>query len=317
MNILANDGISAAGKEKLEAAGHLVMTESIAQEQLINEINSKDIAVLLVRSATKVRKDIIDACPNLKMIGRGGVGMDNIDVEYARSQGRLVFNTPASSSQSVAEMVFAHLFGMTRGLYDANRKMPEQGETNFKTLKKAYGKGVELRGKTMGIIGFGRIGQFTAKYALGNGMQVLAFDPFVTKADIEVEVGSQKVVETVETKDLESLLTQSDFISLHVPKQADGSAVINTDEISKMKDGVFLINLARGGVIDEDALIEGLNSGKIAAASLDVYENEPVPRKDLLTHPHISLSPHVGAATVEAQGRIGIELADFIISNSN
>ena len=315
MYILANDGISPSGKLKLEQNGHIVSTDTIAQENLLDEINSKSIDVLLVRSATTIRKDIIDNCPSLKMIGRGGVGMDNIDADYARSKGKLVFNTPASSSQSVAEMVFAHLFGMARGLYDANRKMPQTGVSDFKTLKKLYGKGKELRGKTMGIIGFGRIGQSTASYALGIGMKVLAADRFVQNVTISLNINDQNIDIDINTTSIEDVLKNADFISLHVPKQADGSAVISDKEIEMMKDGVYLINLARGGVIDEDTLIKGLDSGKISAASLDVYENEPQPRADLLGHAKISLSPHVGAATLEAQDRIGTELADFIIAN--
>lgn len=315
MKILANDGISPSGETALREAGHEVVTQRVEQENLEKALNEEGYEVLLVRSATKVRKDLIDACPGLKMIGRGGVGMDNIDVEYARNKGLVVFNTPAASSQSVAELVFAHLFGLTRFLYESNRKMPVEGKSNFKPLKKAYGKGLELRGKTLGLIGFGRIGQYTAKYALGMGMNVVAVDPFVPEATIEVEVGQQTVSVTLKTTSMEEVLSSSDFISLHVPKQEDGSAVINKQEIDQMKDGVILINLSRGGVIDEDALIEALNSGKVAKAALDVFENEPTPREDLLQHSDISLSPHIGAATVEAQDRIGLEIAEIIEKN--
>ena len=186
MKILANDGISKNGVEELEAAGFEVSTVTVAQEQLENYINSENIVALLVRSATTVRKDLIDACPSLKIIGRGGVGMDNIDVEYAREKGLHVINTPAASSASVAELVFAHLFSGVRYLYDANRNMPLDGDSKFKALKKAYAKGTELRGKTLGVIGFGRIGQATAKIGLGLGMNVIAFDPFMEKATVSV-----------------------------------------------------------------------------------------------------------------------------------
>ncbi|MAY52165.1 MAG: 3-phosphoglycerate dehydrogenase, partial [Flavobacteriaceae bacterium] len=187
MKVLANDGISQSGIDALEKAGAEVITTKVAQEQLINFINEHQIDVILVRSATQVRKDMIDACPSLKVIGRGGVGMDNIDVAYAREQGLHVINTPAASSSSVAELVFAHLFGGVRFLYDANRNMPLDGDSKFKELKKNYAKGRELRGKTIGIIGFGRIGREVAKIALGCGMKVIASDNYVGEADITLD----------------------------------------------------------------------------------------------------------------------------------
>ena len=313
MKILANDGISNAGIEALEAAGFSVETTNVAQEQLSAYINDNDITVLLVRSATTARQDLIDACPNLKIIGRGGVGMDNIDVEYAREKGLHIINTPAASSASVAELVFAHLYGGVRFLYDANRNMPLEGESNFKGLKKAYAKGVELRGKTMGIIGFGRIGQEVAKIALGVGMRVVAADKFIDKATIAVELfnGASVAVE-IETTSVDSLLQEADFISLHVPAQED--YVIDKAQFDLMKDGAVLINAARGGVVNEVALVDALDNNKLSFAGLDTFENEPKPEIKLLMHPKISMTPHIGAATLEAQDRIGQELADQIIS---
>jgi len=312
MKILANDGISTVGKTQLEAAGFTVITEKVAQENLANAVNEQGIEMILVRSATTVRKDVIDACPGLKLIGRGGVGMDNIDVSYAREKGITVINTPASSSQSVAELVMGHLFAISRFLNDSYKNI-ETGD--FSVLKKNYGKGVELRGKTLGIIGFGRIGQSLASYALGAGMDVIAIDQYTATAKIQVPVGkTQRVeVEITPTNDLHAVLGQLDYISIHVPKQADGSAVISNKEFELMKDGVRLVNAARGGVIDEDALLQALNTGKVAGAALDVFENEPNPRKDLLNHPKIACTPHIGAATNEAQDRIGEELASLII----
>jgi D-3-phosphoglycerate dehydrogenase len=225
MKILANDGIAPIGKTNLEKAGFTVITETVPQADLIKVINEQNYVGIVVRSATQVRKDIIDACPNLKLIGRGGVGMDNIDVAYAKEKGLFVINTPASSSQSVAELVMAHLFGAVRFLYDANRQMPINGLTDFNGLKKKYGKGYELRRKTIGIIGFGRIGQAVAKYALGCGMNVVAFDPFLANATVSVEVANQVVKVDIKTLSLEDLLAQADFISLHVPAPKDGSAV--------------------------------------------------------------------------------------------
>lgn len=311
--VLANDGISNSGLETLKKADFDVITQNVPQEELIDYINNESIGVLLVRSATTVRKDLIDACPGLRGVGRGGVGMDNIDVEYARSKGIQVFNTPASSSISVAEMVMGQLFTMMRSLHDSNRKMPQQGASEFKTLKKAYGKGGELRGKTLGIIGLGRIGRWTARYAVGAGMRVIAVDKGVGVHSLTVPLNDTAVKVDVPMVTLEELLSHSDAISLHVPAQEDGSAVIGEKELVLCKDGVFIINAARGGSIDEDALLAALDSGKVRAAALDVFTNEPTPRTDLLEHPSISLTPHIGAATVEAQDRIGEELAQNII----
>ena len=313
MKILANDGISNAGVSILENAGFEVITTKVAQEQVANYINDNQVAVLLVRSATKVRKDIIDACPSLKIIGRGGVGMDNIDVDYAKSKNIHVINTPASSSNSVAELVFAHLFSGVRFLHDSNRNMPLEGDSRFNELKKAYADGIELRGKTIGIIGLGRIGQAVAKMALGLGMKVIATDGYVDKAEIKVEFfNGQSIAVEIVTEPLESLLQQSDFITLHVPAQ-DGY-VIGRDELAVMKDGVGIVNCSRGGVIDEVALTKALDSNKVLFAGLDVFETEPNPAVQILMHPKISLTPHIGAATIEAQERISSELAEQIIS---
>jgi D-3-phosphoglycerate dehydrogenase len=311
--ILANDGISNSGVEALEAMGYEVSTTNVAQEQLENHINENKINVLLVRSATTVRKALIDACPGLKIIGRGGVGMDNIDVEYARKKGLHVINTPAASSSSVAELVFAHLYGGVRFLYDANRQMPLEGETKFKMLKKNYAGGSELRGKTMGVIGFGRIGQETAKIALGVGMNVVAHDPFMDKAEVKVVLGNGAEVDVpVEMNSFEAVLKEADFISLHVPAQ--DKPVIGKKELGMMKKGAGLINAARGGVVDEVALLDALESGQLSFAGLDTFDNEPVPAMQVLMHPKISLTPHIGAATKEAQDRIGTELAQQIHS---
>lgn len=313
MKILANDGIAASGKQALEAAGFTVVTDNVPQDQLIDAINNENYVALLVRSATKVRQNLIDACPGLKLIGRGGVGMDNIDVDYARSKGLEVINTPAASSQSVAELVFAHLFGMVRFLYDSNRQMPARGADEFKALKKGYGKGSELRGKTLGVIGFGRIGQYTGRYGLGCGMKVVYHDPFLANATLDLHIEGHGTVNVALTSSsMEDVLAQSDFISLHIPAQADGKPVIGAEQFAQMKDGVCLVNAARGGVVDEDALIAALDSGKVTHAACDVYVNEPTPRKDLLQHPRISHTPHIGAATAEAQSRIGLELAEKI-----
>tara|TARA_B110000503_G_scaffold38865_2_gene63960 strand:+ start:1092 stop:2042 length:951 start_codon:yes stop_codon:yes gene_type:complete len=313
MKILANDGISQSGIDDLTAAGFEVLTTTVAQEQLGNFINTENIVALLVRSATTVRQDLIDACPGLKIIGRGGVGMDNIDVSYAREKGLSVINTPAASSESVAELVFAHLFSGVRFLYDSNRNMPLDGEKKFKNLKKAYAKGTELRGKTLGVIGFGRIGQATAKMALGLGMKVIAFDPFMEKTTVSLAFFDGQTIDfEIKTVSKETVLKESDFITLHVPAQKD--FVIGEAELNMMKEGAALINAARGGVVNEVALVAALDSNKLSFAGLDTFENEPTPAVQILMNSKISLTPHIGAATNQAQDRIGSELASQIIS---
>lgn len=313
MKVLANDGISQTGVDALTAGGFEVITTNVAQDQLENYINTNEIDVILVRSATTVRKELIDACPSIKVIGRGGVGMDNIDVQYARDKGLHVINTPAASSASVAELVFAHLYNGVRFLFDSNRNMPLDGDTKFKGLKKAYAKGTELRGKTLGIIGFGRIGQETAKIALGVGMKVIFHDPFTEEATVEVPFfDGQSVSFTIQSISKEELLKSADFVTLHVPAQKD--YVIGKPEFELMKDGAAIVNAARGGVIDEVALIAALDSGKLSFAGLDVFENEPTPAVQVLMNPKVSLTPHIGAATGGAQDRIGTELAEQIMS---
>ena len=313
MKILANDGIDAGGKKALEAMGFTVITDKVAQDQLAEAINKENIIGLLVRSATTARKDLIDACPNLKFIGRGGVGIDNIDAEYARSKGVNVFNTPASSSQSVAELVMSLMFAASRGIYDAGTNMPSKGGEEFEVLKKKYAKGIELRGKTLGIVGFGRIGRSLASYALGCGMKVIAFDMFLSDAPVILHIEGHGAIEVkVPMVDMEAILSQSDFISLHVPKQASGAAVLGEQELAKCKKGVILVNTSRGGVIEEAALMNSISSGHVGAAALDVFVGEPKPNVVLLTHKGILSTPHIGASTNEAQERIGLEIAERV-----
>ncbi|NUM50206.1 MAG: D-2-hydroxyacid dehydrogenase [Flavobacteriales bacterium] len=315
MKILANDGIDDSGKKILEEAGFVVITDTKSALELPSFINQQNIQVLLVRSATKVRKELIDECASLKIIGRGGVGMDNIDVAYAKEKGIEVINTPAASSQSVAELVFAHLFSCVRFLHQSNVAMHHVENCHFNELKKSYSKGIELRGKTLGIIGFGRIGQSLASYALGCGMKVLAYDPFVEKGVIKIAIEEQTPIEiTIKTKSFDEVLTTSDFISLHVPMPNNGQPIIGEPEIKKMKKGIILINASRGGIVDEIALLNAIHSNHIYAAALDVFNNEPEPSLHILSNKNISLSPHIGASTIEAQERIGAELAEKIIA---
>ncbi len=316
IKILVNDGMHPEGQQLLEEANFQVDTESVAQENLPETLPGYD--VIIVRSATKVRKDLIDMCPNLKIIARGGVGLDNIDVKHAKSKNIEVINTPAASSPAVAELAFAHMFAISRFLYQSNREMPSTGNTQFKNLKKAYSQGIQLRGKTLGIIGFGRIGQETARIGLALGMNIMPVDLVINETILSIDLYNNKDINLtvrVPTVSLNTMLTESDFISLHVP--FGGKALIGAKEFEKMKDGVIIINVSRGGTVDEEALLEALNSGKVTGAGLDVFENEPTPLKSLLEHPRVSLSPHIGAATLEAQRNIGIELAEKIIAYYN
>jgi D-3-phosphoglycerate dehydrogenase len=309
MKVLANDGISASGAAAIQASGHELSTTKVAQNQLIDYINEEQIDVILVRSATTVRKDMIDACPSLKGIGRGGVGMDNIDVEYAREKGLKVFNTPAASSDSVAELVMGHMRTLVRFMHDSNRQMPLEGDSKFGALKKSYAKGAELRGRTLGIVGFGRIGQALAKLAIGAGMKVVFSDIHEDNVDVELSFfDGQSAKFTCENVGFDRVLSESDFISVHVP----GGDLIGASELAKMKDGVVLLNAARGGVINEEALLDALESGKVAGAGLDVFVNEPTPAVKVLMNGKLSVTPHIGAATLEAQDRIGTELAAHI-----
>ena len=312
MKILANDGISEKAIKTLDAAGFKVLTTKVAQNQLANFINEEQVEILLVRSATQAKKDLIDACPSLKLIGRGGVGMDNIDVTYAREKGIKVINAPDASSHSVAELTFAHLFSGVRFLYDANRNMPLDGDSRFEALKKDYAKGRELKGKTLGIIGLGRIGKAVATIALGLGMKVIAHDPLQSEVTITLSFFDGRSLDfTIQTISKEALLKEADFVTLHIPAQQE--VVIGEKEFQLMKDGVGIINVARGGVIDEEALLHALEHEKVAFAGLDVFKGEPTPSIRILMHPRVSLSPHIGAATLEAQERVGDELATQII----
>ena len=311
MKVLANDGVSANAVDILKKNGFDVYLDSIEQENLIDFINLNKISVLLVRSATQVRKNLIDNCQSLKIIGRGGVGMDNIDVKYAKDKGILVINTPAASSNSVAELVFAHLFSGSRFLFDSNRNMPLEGEKNFKVLKKKYSNGIELKNKNLGIIGLGKIGLEVARIAYGIGMNILGFDKFITEKSIQVKLNEQNVhTFDINLISFDEILKKSDFITLHVPAQK--TFLIGKNEFKKMKRGSSIINASRGGIIDEEELIRNLDNGKIKFAGLDTFENEPTPSISILMHPKISITPHIGAATSEAQERIGEELANQI-----
>ncbi|WP_126650417.1 D-2-hydroxyacid dehydrogenase [Chryseobacterium aureum] len=313
MKVLANDGISKAGEYTLKEAGIDILDNRVAQDHVINFINDNHVDVLLVRSATKVRQDLIDACPGLKIIGRGGIGMDNIDVEYARSKGIKVINTPTASSKSVAELVFGHFISLARFLHESNRLMPLEGETHFNAMKKSFSNAYELSGKTLGVIGFGSIGQEVIKIGIALGMKVtvLTRSPKTEILTLNFFNGQSLNFEITSTNDMDAFLKDADFISINTPKTNE--YIIDTPQFEKMKDGVYIVNTARGGVINEVTLIDYIESGKVAGAALDVFENEPNPELPLLMNPALSLSPHVGGNTVDAQEKIGIELAEQII----
>ena len=318
MKVLANDGISDKAKSTLESQGVIVTTDHVEQDRLIEVLNAEGYEGLLVRSATKVRQDLIDACPGLRFIGRGGVGMDNIDVQYARDNGKVVFNTPAASSQSVAELVMAHLFAMARSLHRSYQEMPARGAEDFKVLKKAYAKGIELRGKTLGIVGFGRIGSAVAQYALGCGMNVIGVDREGTSRTVSLQVpigGSrtQDIDVEIPLVSMGEMLAQADAVTFHVPAQADGSPVLDAAGVAAMKQGAMIVNTARGGTVDEAAVREAVESGHLRGAALDVFVGEPKPDPTLLKVEGLALTPHIGAATLEAQDRIGDELVERIL----
>lgn len=313
MKVLANDGISKAGELALKEAGIEILDNRVAQDHVINFINDNNVDVLLVRSATKVRQDLIDACPGLKIIGRGGIGMDNIDVEYAKSKGIKIINTPTASSKSVAELVFGHFISLARFLHESNRLMPLEGETHFNAMKKSFSNAYELSGKTLGVIGFGSIGQEVVKIgiALGMKVKVLTRSPKTEVLTLNFFDGQSVNFEITSTNDMDAFLKDADFISINTPKTNE--YIIDTPQFEKMKDGVYIVNTARGGVINEVTLIDFIDSGKVAGAALDVFENEPSPELPLLMNPALSLSPHVGGNTIDAQEKIGIELAEQII----
>lgn len=299
MRILATDGMDKSAVAQLREMGHEVVDQFYAPEELAEQV--KEFDVLVVRSATKVRKPVIDAAKEggrLKMIIRGGVGLDNIDVDYAQANGITVKNTPRASSNTVAELALAHMFSVARFISIAGHTMRED-----EWEKKQY-KGIELAGRTLGVIGYGRIGQALGSKAQALGMKVLAYDIYKVPG---LENENMKYVE------LDELLANADFISVHTPS-LDGKPLINAETIAKMKDGAVLINTSRGNNVDEQALLDALESGKLRGAGLDVYAQEPAKNHALYCHPHVSCTPHIGAQTAEAQKRVGSEIVDIIKS---
>ena len=314
MIILANDGISQNSKKELIDLNFKIFDTKIDQSELIKYINRNHIEIILVRSATIINSEILNNCKSIKLIGRAGVGLDNIDLISAKKNNVRVFNTPNASSISVAELVISHLLSANRNLHITNRSMPLNGETKFKEIKSHSSECKEVMFKTLGIIGLGRIGQEVAKRAFSLGMNVIAFDKKIEKIKIHLDhIKNQNIFFDLKISSLNDVLKESDFITLHIPKIND-KPFIGRDEFDVMKKGVGIINTSRGGLIDESELIKFLNNKKVSFAALDVYENEPVPNIQLLMHDKISLSPHIGGSTVEAQERIGDEIVKEIKS---
>jgi D-3-phosphoglycerate dehydrogenase / 2-oxoglutarate reductase len=295
--ILITDGIERTGAEILLAAGLELTEKKLTPEELLGAISAYD--AIIVRSATKVTRAVIDAGTRLAVIARGGVGLDNIDVDYARSKGIQILNTPRASAISVAELTIAHLMSLGRFLPMTNIVM-----RNKQWPKKEFSAGIEVTGKTLGIIGFGNIGQEVAKRALGLMMKVVACDPFVKSTDLPVPMVNKA-----------ELYRVSDYITIHVPFDKSVGPVITQTDFDQMKEGVIFINCARGGVVDEAALLQALNRRRVLYAGLDVFMNEPPTQDDfdLINHPRVSVSPHIGGSTREAQDRVGVEIAQKVV----
>jgi D-3-phosphoglycerate dehydrogenase / 2-oxoglutarate reductase len=296
MNILANDGLHELAINKLEELGHTVFTQHVEQKDLAVWINENDVEALFVRSATKVREDLIKNCPNLKWIGRAGVGLDNIDVDYATEQGRHVFNTPKASSRSVAELVMTYIYDWSRRVGPANYMM---GNAAFNDVKKGISRiSYEVQGKTLGVIGFGNIGQTVATLAEANGMEILVYDPNV---------------DSKWSTSMETLLIESDFITVHISGKAE---VLKAVDFEMTKPNAVVINTARGGCINEEDLLNAIKERRIAGACLDVFMNEPEPDRRLLNNSRVIATPHIAGSTREAQAKIGLELVDQLIALS-
>ena len=294
MKILICDKTEKEYIEQMRAAGLTVdVRDDITPDELPNVLPAYD--GMVVRSRTKVRQPLIDVCPNLKVIVRGGVGLDTIDHEYAKSKGIAVMNTPLASSASVAELTVAYMFALARSIYKASASMKSE-----KWDKKSF-EGDEIGGKTLGLIGVGNIGKETAKRASALGMTVVAYDPYV------------KEIPGIQLVSLDELLAKSDYISLHLPKTKESANMIGAEQFAKMKNGVRIINCARGGIINEEALYDALTSGKVAGAALDVFAEEPPTDWKLVKLDNVIASPHIGAATKEAQARVGAEVAAKLI----
>lgn len=311
MRVLAINGISASGINTLKEGGFEVLETKVAQEQLENYISTHNIDVLLVGNNTEIQQELIDGCPSLKLIGCNTL-TDNIDAQYAKDQGLQVIEASEATSNAKAELVFAHLFGISRYLHQSNREMPLEGDMNFNMLHKHFSQGTELRGKTLGIIGFDIVGREVAKIALAIGMKVIATKTQTNDTIINIPFYNGQFVNIeIETDNLSEIIQQADFISIHTDA-ADGY-ILSKPQFDKMKKGMGIVNVSQPGTIDEVALVNAIEDQTVRYAGLDVFENQPNPEIQLLMNPELSLSPNIGATTIEAEERIGVELANQIV----
>jgi D-3-phosphoglycerate dehydrogenase len=292
MHILANDGLDTVAIKAFTQAGHTVYTGKINPEELATFINVKNVECLLVRSATKVTRELMEACPKLIYIGRAGVGLDNIDLEAAKELKRNVFNTPNASSRSVAELVIGYIYTSSRHIHTATHTLSTE---NFKGLKKDLECSTQVYGKTLGVIGYGNIGREVTKLAQANGMRVLIHDPYIINSLIDASIFVSK----------EQILAESDFITIHISGKAE---VLNASDIVKMKNNAVIINCSRGGCVNEQDLLDAIRTNTIAGACIDTFVGEPTPDERLLNNPRIIVTPHVAGSTIEAQEAIGMEL---------
>ncbi len=316
MKVLANDGISKTTKKTLEDAGIEILDQRVAQEHLARIMNENNVDVLLVKNATKVSRQLIDAVPSLKIIGKAGEGWDNVDVSYAREKGISMISAPEGLSRSAAEMVFAHFLSLARFLHESNRMMPLEGESQFNALKRSYGNAVELQGKTLGVIGLGHVGKEVVKIGISLGMNVKAFTrtPKTEKLTLRFFDGQTLDFSLHTTNNWDEFLNGTQFISINTTKTSE--YIIGLPQLEKMENGVYIVNTVSGG-IDEVALLDFVESGKVAGAALDIFENEPHPELNILMNPALSLSPHLAGTTLDAQEKTDAALAQQIINLKN
>ena len=316
MKILVPNSFFEHGIKLLQKADFQVLTTTVALNQLEQFITTNAIDIIITKSPTSITKELIDACPTLKLIGSTEVDKNSMVTSHAKAKGIKIIDTPFAIANSVAELVFAHLFGMVRFLHQANREMPLEGDIRFNDLRKQFSTGTELKGKTLGIIGLGNIGKEVAKIAIGIGMKVIATSSSIKKEVINLSFyNGTSVAFEIETQSLESLLKESDFITIHTPYQ--GAVLIGKQEIELMKTGVGIINTSQGGTLDEIALINAIETEKVKYAALDVYETEPKPEIQLLMNPELSLTPHIGGKTIDSNYKVEKEIINQLVSFIN
>ena len=314
MKILANDGISTSGETLLIEAGHEILNHRVSQEHLVQFINENQVEILLVKNATSIDHQVIDSCKSLKIIGKAGTEMNNVAVDYAIEKGLYVISTPNSYARAVAELVFAHFFSLARFLHDSNRMMPLEGDSKFNLLKKTYQNAAELFGKTLGVIGSGSNALEVIKMGISLGMNVIIFNEISKSEKVNLDFfDGQKLVFELKSVKFEEILEKSDFISILNTEKS--GYLIDSEEFEIMKNGAYLVNIAKGAV-NEVTLVDYLENKKLAGAALDVFEYEPKPDIQVLMNPSLSLSPNLASVTTDAIEKTGKELAEQIIKIS-